>query len=121
MKLATSALGLAALAMLLGLAAADTCPTLRLRTKAPRTVRNNKLISVSISAKNIGTTAANDMQIAVSGGKGGSMDLEDGAEPLWLDEREASIRSMGSDRIAPRLDSSNRNRNRNRNRARPAP
>jgi hypothetical protein len=65
MKFPVPAFGAAVLALLLGLAAADPCPTLRVTTKAPKTVRNNKIYTVRLAVQNKGTTAANDVQIAV--------------------------------------------------------
>ena len=67
MKRAATVLALAAavLGLLTGKAAAQACPTLRVTTRAPRVVRNNKLISVAISAKNVGTTPATTVTIGV--------------------------------------------------------
>jgi hypothetical protein len=65
MKLTASALGAALAMLLLGLAAADACPTLRVTTRAPKNVRNNKVYTVKLAVRNTGTTAAIDLQIAV--------------------------------------------------------
>lgn len=69
MKLAATALTLAAaaLALLTAPVAGQACPTVRVTTKAKRIVRNNQLISVAISAKNVGTTPANNVTIVVRG------------------------------------------------------
>ncbi len=64
MKIAALAAA-AALALLAGLASAETCPTLRVTAKAPRTLRNNKLHTVSVTVKNTGTTAASSLALAV--------------------------------------------------------
>lgn len=72
MKLLSSVLStVATLALLLGqMAAADPCPTLRVTTKAPKVVRNNKLYTVTLGVKNTGSTAANNVQIDVSSEEG---------------------------------------------------
>lgn len=64
-SLAMAAAAAAALAILGDQAAAASCPTLRVTARAPRAVRNNKLYSVAVAVKNTGTTAANNVQIAV--------------------------------------------------------
>ncbi len=64
MKLAALATA-AALAFLAGLASAQTCPTLRVTAKAPRTLRNNKLHTVSVTVKNTDTTAASSLALGV--------------------------------------------------------
>lgn len=68
MKLLAPTVALAAAVLALLTCQSKACPTLRLTTKAKRFVRDNKLISVAISAKVTGgTTPANDVQIAVRG------------------------------------------------------
>lgn len=69
MKLAAAAA--AALALLAGLVSAGphgSCTTsLDVHVKAPRTLRNNQLHMLSVTVKNTGTAAANDVTVAVSG------------------------------------------------------
>jgi len=64
MKLAALATA-AALAFMAGLTSAETCPTLRVTAKAPRTLRNNKLHTVRVTIKNTGTTAASNLTLGV--------------------------------------------------------
>jgi hypothetical protein len=96
--LKASSLVLAAAAALLGLASAQTCPTLRVTTKTNRVVRNNKLYTVSIGVKSTGATAANGLEVAVRscacrfGGTEGLLDSLSVIPPC------KSRRRVGSDR-----------------------
>jgi hypothetical protein len=68
MKLAASSFlvsAAAALALLAGLGSAQSCPTLQVRARAPRRVRNNKVYSVILEVQNTGTTAATDLALTV--------------------------------------------------------